>query len=686
MARRLKTQQKDSHDGPCQAPDTAVSILNDSPNVHTRSSATERSSKRSSRRSPNISQPFYLLEEQPYSLAGLSQFERDLVIVSAVANNIGGEHVVSRIGDQVWDLTSLARAKNKPPSYLKISWPTDVPKALIDDAKAALYCYMRNGRNGRKPTASTVCTIAKYGITALYYLTSLGLRDFGSVRTLYLTDYIGTLLNPKKVDPLSKEKGKRKLQPLSAFHRLTIVDLVWHFPMEVFHPLQEHPWGSSTLFHACGCSSSSSSSSSNIAGKTGKTLVIPREAQRILFEYCSARLEDADKILAARDQKKITDYSPDLRKIRDAVLYLAEINSGMRNSECIGITSNCWRTEVKNGVTFHWVRTREVKTTGGMEFDFLVPPELLDALVILQRYAEPLQNRLAEEADWLEKNLDAGIDDSGNLANGMTLAEAVGRLNHIHEIGQHLFLGLNSSRSDHIETGSRVDVMSVTTCNTQLKALASAAGLDWNLTNHQCRRTFAYNVANSKLGRMGLVFLKWQLKHSSLSWTQLYASNPRQDHSLYTQLQEEQIAVRAELLEGWVQSDEPLSGGAGKKLMEARATPAKNLKELLQLTAESIDILFTGHGICMSGAQGCGGEGVYDPSQCGACSQSVIDRDQSSTWQMIHLENLRLASLVDCGPAVAQKVRRSIQKSEQVLRDLGITPPILEVGDLSGNY
>ncbi len=33
------------------------------------------------------------------------------------------------------------------------------------------------------------------------------------------------------------------------------------------------------------------------------------------------------------------------------------------------------------------------------------------------------------------------------------------------------------------------------------------------------------------MGRTSLVFLKWQLKHSSMSMTQLYASNPLQERT-----------------------------------------------------------------------------------------------------------------------------------------------------------
>ncbi|MFP3631601.1 integrase, partial [Burkholderia sp. SIMBA_045] len=130
------------------------------------------------------------------------------------------------------------------------------------------------------------------------------------------------------------------------------------------------------------------------------------------------------------------------------------------------------------------------------------------------------------------------------------------------------------------------------------------AGTEWDLANHQCRRTFAYNVANSRLGRMGLVFLKWQLKHASMSWTQLYAASPYQDHALYREFEEEMFEARLGLLEGWAHPDALLSGGAGKKIMQTRARAARDLKQLLRQTAESVELRSTGHAWCISGTRG----------------------------------------------------------------------------------
>lgn len=599
-----------------------------------------------------------LLSEQPISLVGMSKVERDSIVVTAVADDQGRAYPVSRFGDNFWDLRSELSLKNKAGSYGGIAWPRDLPVALVDDAKAALYCALRRGPDhSRRWTASAAATTAKSSIRTLRYLASLGVENFSQVRALYLSDYIADL--------------RSKLIPGSIRNQLSLIDLVWNFCGDVLHPLPEHPWGGLALSDACGCNETLIGPT----GLTGKTPVIPRSVQRDLFSYCEAKIRQAQEIFDALDAGEIEEYTGSLTSVRDAVLYLVQITSGMRNSECVGITNNSWRTEVKNGIAFHWVRTKEIKTRHGETVEYLVPPETINALKVLQRIALPWQERIADEARWLDAMLQRRQGDDERLANGMTVAQGLHRRKHIEEIKDHLFLVLDKRAIDHLKMHSRVDVMSVSAGDDQLKVVAQHAGTSWKLTNHQCRRTFAFNVANSRLGRMGLVFLKWQLKHSSMSWTQLYASNPYQDLALYRDMEDELAEARVSLMEGWLQPDAALSGGAGRKLMQNRTIAVSNVRELLRHTTAAVNIQSTGHAWCLCGAEGCHGQGVYDPTLCGGCSQAVIDRDQATAWQMIHLDNLQLAAITDCGPAAAQKAERAIKRSVQVLQELGVPLP-----------
>lgn len=608
---------------------------------------------------------FELLAQQPASLIGLTQEQRDNVVVSAVADEGGGDHVLSLFGDEAWDFAPEVKAKNKTAREKRIDWPTDVPKALLNDAKAALYCALRQGRNGMDWSASSATTVGKGGVRTLRYLASLGFENFSQVRSLHIIDYIAKL--------------KKSITAMSSYQLLANLDQVREFHTEMFYPLTEHPFGGKALYEAVGAQQQRGGQ----VGRVGVTPVIPPSVQKRLWEHCEAVLATATKRFNERDQGLIEAASQRLTVLRDAVLYRLQITSGMRNSESVGLTNGCWRSEertLRDGrrVTYHWVRTREIKTTGGEERDYLIPGELFASLEVLQRYAEPLQRRLADEARWLEMVIAAVGDADARIPNEMTVVEAVQRLNHVREIGQYLFLTLNRVASDHLGTGARVEVLSAQRSGDALQRLSRAAGVDWELANHQCRRTFAWNVANSRMGRMGLVFLKWQLKHASISWTQLYAANPRQDQALYQEFSDAMRESKVELIASWQAADARLSGVAGKKLMQTRATAVKNFQQLLESTADSVNLRSTGHAWCMSGIQGCHGQGIYDPSLCGGCSRAIIDESQSSRWQMIHLDNLRLAAITDCGPAVEAKAKRSVEMSTQVLVDLGVALPTAE--------
>lgn len=91
------------------------------------------------------------------------------------------------------------------------------------------------------------------------------------------------------------------------------------------------------------------------------------------------------------------------------------------------------------------------------------------------------------------------------------------------------------------------------------------------------------------MGRASLVFLKWQFKHSSMSITQLYASNPLQDASLFDEILAETTEFKADLIESWL-GDQPLSGGAGRKIMKTRVIALENRTALLTQTAAQVHV------------------------------------------------------------------------------------------------
>lgn len=597
---------------------------------------------------------FELLAAQPLSVSGLPPEKRDQAVVTAVSDDAGHEHVVSRFGDAVWDMRSMYKTLNTVASEKVIVWPQDIPSCLLLDAKAALYTWLRRGRQGwARPSGATFTGCARAGIRTLRYLSSQGLSSFEELKPIHLADHIDHLW---KVG---------KLEPHTIFLRLQIVDLVWAFRDEVERPMRLSPWGNTSLLQLCGANKSRK------AIVSGKTPVIPPSVQAPLFNYAEAVVRAADAEMRASNGDVAATWKRRFTQLRDAVLYLLQISTGMRNSESTGVRRDGWRSEVRKGITYHWVETVEHKTGKGL-VEFLAPPELITALAVLQRAAEPLQERLRCEIEWLETMLAETSPGDRAAPNGTSKNSMLQRLAEARASRDKLFLRLDGKFGDAPGSHSRVGVLSQRSCVGQLNVLAKAAGVDWKMANHQCRRTFAWNVANSRLGRRSLIFLKWQFKHSTISMTQLYAANPLQDESLYDEFFDEVVTAKTEIVSSWFDDETPLAGGAGRRIMQSRAIPIADRENLLRHTAEHVNIRATGHGWCLAEQRGCVGEGLYEASRCADCGSAVIDQSHGETWRSIHLQNLELAK-IDCGPAVAQRANREIARSSKVLQELGVT-------------
>jgi integrase len=586
----------------------------------------------------------------------MSSAERDRIVISAVVDEDGKEHVVSRFGDPVWDYTAGVWPPNTAAWNKKVHWANFFSKEFLIDAKTVFYLWSKRGRKGfPPPVPSSVVGMARDAGPLVAHLLAKGLRSFAEVTALHLSDY-------------AAEYGKTVV-PVSVSRRLYVVDLAWHFRKEVMYPLPHHPWAGQSFFAACGVKKSQGGWNGEApSGLTATTPVIPPSVQVALFRHAEAHLSRAEESFQRRDRgKSATSFA--LIALRDSIAYLVAVSTGMRHSDLAGIKSGCWRPELRNGSVFHWIRTVEHKTKKG-PVDFLAPAEAIEALKVLEKYAVPLQRRLSAEIRWLEEQL-VLCPAAEVLPSGMTRVTALQRLLVARSTENSLFLGETKYGADHTGSG-RIEVLSNTGFGAAMNRLGRSAGVTWRLAGHQCRRTFAWTVANSQLGRKGLMFLKWQLKHSTMTMTQLYASNPNQDDSLYDEFRAEIAAARCEVLESWFDGEIPLSGGAGKRISKARATPVSNLGSLLKLTAESVTIRSTGHSWCLAERGACVGEGIYEAVRCGTCSEAVIDPSHAETWTEIHFHNLELLSLKDCGPAVEQRARRAVAQSLEVLRDLGI--------------
>ncbi|ENY1010507.1 site-specific integrase, partial [Pseudomonas aeruginosa] len=165
-------------------------------------------------------------------------------------------------------------------------------------------------------------------------------------------------------------------------------------------------------------------------------------------------------------------------RCRDAVLYIVSITSGMRNDEAIGIEVGAWRKELRNGINFCWVTTVEHKTGKG-QVEYLVPELTIEALSLLAKYSAPIRKELDEEIRQLASNRDFSYSTEHLL-----------RLEKARKDANKLFLGRNT-QGGKVQESHHVEALSGQASNAAFDRIAKAAGSDWPLRTHQCRRTYA---------------------------------------------------------------------------------------------------------------------------------------------------------------------------------------------------
>src|SRR5690606_15367488 len=208
---------------------------------------------------------------------------------------------------------------------------------------AVLYSWFKRGLPGSKaPVARGIYSAATASAFPLMrWLQSLGVRRCDQIRPIHITNYVYLC------------KVELKLRPLTVYNRLRIIDFLWVFTQETMFPLKQYPWGDSNLWRVSGLDSINGLDVSNSG--TGKTAIIPSDDQSLIFNYCEKIIHEASIGLFGKNTFNVGRRSPSLIKLRDCVLYVVSITSGMRNDEAIGIDIDSWRKETIAGVDYCWV-------------------------------------------------------------------------------------------------------------------------------------------------------------------------------------------------------------------------------------------------------------------------------------------------------------------------------------------
>ena len=580
------------------------------------------------------SKAYGLLVEQPVSLVGLSQQARAQVVVSALLNEAGQLVILSRVGDMVWDLSPFVDTSNVRKSQKCLNWAR-IPAPYREACQNMVYAYWKLGREGcQAPGVTSLKNTLGHLAVFCRYLQLAGLERLADVQPLHVNNYVHR-----------QKSGKCAASTLT--NKFLAIEVLHIFRKEHKDGLQFHPWPDSSATHMAG----DTGPQGDDARKGSLTPLIPAEVAKPLFIHAEGILGRAGVLLDERDVGARSAFAdPEITAIRNACAYLIGVLTGVRNSEMSSIEVGAGRTEHKGGYTFHWLTAFESKTGKGL-VDYLMPSMCHSILAVMERWSKPYRERLDEQIRDMEQQATHSAEDLLWLASA--------RVNR-----RRLFLGNRNSGLVPVSNAG---------WNVIFKQFALDAGTTWELASHQLRRLYAYTFVKHKLGT--LLFLKEQFKHSSINMGQLYAANPRQDASLYDDILDELYRQKAEVISAWLDKDEPLAGGAGKRLKELRAHDFPGRRELIMETSKRVLMRSTGHAWCLAQDGGCGGSGIYEKRACADCGNGVID----SVFAPIWLEGYRhhkelLKDAENMGPGFTKRVKSDLEREAKVLRDLGLDP------------
>ena len=580
-----------------------------------------------------IGKAYELLADQPMSLAGLTDLERGNVVVSAVLDDDGNTVVISRVKDLVWEMWPFVTTPNTKENQKRLNW-SSIPEAYREACQSVLYHYWKAGRSGwEAPAVGQLQRTLQSLRVVCRFADSLKLESLADMGGLHIANFVA-------------DQKKRGLAAGSLFIQFLAVELLYLFRSQHCESLQVHPWPDSSAKEMAGGVGQKGEN----ARKVGLTPLIPVDVAQTLYRSAKVILGRADALLDERDRgERSAVQDPEITGIRNACFYKLGVLTGMRSSEMSSIENGAGRTEVKNGINFHWVASVEHKTKKG-RVEYLMPALGHDILRILERWAKPYQERLAQQIAEMEREA------------GKRTAKELQWLANARTNTRKLFLGNGPHGITPVSNSAWVRI---------LTQFAIDDGTNWKLAPHQMRRLYAYTFVRHRLG--DLLFLKEQFKHSSIDMSQLYASNPLQDAGLYDDILTELTTYKAGVVAQWMEKDEPLAGGAAEKIKELRAHDFESRKDLLNDTSRRVNMRSTGHSWCLAQDEGCGGSGLYAKGECGGCKTGLIDGRFIPIWQEAYRHHKELRKeAAEMGPGVVKRVERDLAQAVKILKDLGV--------------
>jgi integrase len=607
-----------------------------------------------------------VIESQPRDARGLSRQDSDALIVSI--GKVGKKWlIISRYGDDCWSFR--AKPTNAVQSNCILRFDV-VPAPFRDVMRAVMYRYLRRGRSrGVRPGVLTMRLLLDRCAQFLRFLEKLKIARLRRATPAVCKMYVD--IAKAELDSRGKRRAAGTLDGL-----FRAVEALHELSQYTDDPMPNHPWPETSAARLAGLQTSATKS------RVGKTPLIPDEIFVALFQASWMLLDQAEYMLDLRDAIALLEQEKEglaesamfaakrerleelgwtegvaalrsfMTDLRTACYIVIASLSGCRNHELAFLqTGACYRTEDDEGTIYWWMRSTSTKTGEGAT-EWMIPDAAVRAISIMERWAYPYQQEVADEIQ--HRRMKNPMDPE--------IAEAERHL-------QALFLGSALHKG-------QVRTLSNQSWNYLLRKFAVDRGIAWKLTSHQFRRTFANYAARSRFG--DLRYLKEHFKHWSMDMTLGYALNDSQELALFCEIYDELDDIKVNVVESWLQPDQPLAGGYGARLARWRGSGAITLfrdrSAMIRAISDSTAIRANGHAWCTADDDLCPGNGGLDKGKCADCSSAVIGRQHGQVYQQMYEQLAELRSCNDIGPGGRSRVERDQNRCRSVLKSLGYSP------------
>ena len=579
-------------------------------------------------------------------------------IMTYIKLDNGQYHVLSRFEQDTWLLPDNWFPNDTREYHRKLNFANITTPSLKSAAKIimARLIWGDESLRGRR-RGTTLQGSFSMIVSFLKWLPTLKITTLSDVNPLVAMQYV-TYVKSLKSNRIKKQD--KSIATSSIFKRLYAVEVCYWQSRETQYGF-EHPWPES---------SAQALSGDNSRGKP-KTEIIPDKVLVPLFQHAELVLGRASEML--RLQTLLSEFVPkgrnktsqsaeratllknhgwqsDRHKLNKSVMELRNccfliilLTTGIRIHEMCNLKRGNWYSEVRDSERFYFIGSKSEKTGEG-NTHWLCPEITINALKVLDKLMLPMQALLEEQ-----------------LVNAQLHGE-IKEAERLKRFSGSLMLGKITNQSN------RISVLNGFSVNDSLQQIADALALDFNLTPHQFRRTFAVYVVHHKLG--DLRYLRDHFKHWSMDMSILYGMNDKQDLELYNEIYAAFDDERQGIIGHWLEPDTPISGGLAPQIRNLRDknTPTRTYKSrssIIRLISEQVYLRSTGLAWCTNDDGSCAG------GQCDECEHAVIDDKKQAFWEGVYAQQTELKQIDDLGDSGQSTVNKAILRCEKVLSDLG---------------